>query len=190
MHDSHSDYPLAPERLLVDDNMLSQYSKEIKNKLDMGNSKVEKLVPNLFNKKNYVVHFRNLKFYLDQGLKLIKIHRILQCEQSHWLITYIDFNTEKRKVSKCESEKDFFKFMNNSVFGKTMENVRKRINCEVVTDEKRRNKLVASPCFEKSIIVNENVEVIKSKQAKVELKKTNLLWICNIRIIKIIDARF
>ena len=77
LHDSHSDYPLAPERLLVDNNMLSQYSKEIKNKLDMGNSKVEKLVANLFGKKNYVVHFRNLKFYLAQGLILIKIHRIL-----------------------------------------------------------------------------------------------------------------
>ena len=57
--------------------------------------------------------------------------------------------------------------MNNSVFGKTMENVRKRINCEVVTDEKRRDKLVASPCFEQSIIMNDNVEVMKSKQAKV-----------------------
>ena len=65
LNDSHSDYPLAPERLLVDNNMLSQHSKEIKNKLDMGNSKEEKLVPNLFDKKN-VVHFRNLKFHLDQ----------------------------------------------------------------------------------------------------------------------------
>ena len=59
----------------------------------MGNSKVEKLVPNLFDKKNYVVHFRNLKFYLAQRLKLIKIHGILQFEQSQWLKTYIDFNT-------------------------------------------------------------------------------------------------
>ena len=107
LHDRHSDYPLAPAKLLVDNNMLSQYSKEIKNELDMENSKVEKLVPNLFDKKNYVVLFRNLKFYLDQGLKLIKIHRILQFEQSHWLKNYIDFNTEKSKVSKCESEKDF-----------------------------------------------------------------------------------
>ena len=175
LHDSHSDYPLAPERLLVDNNMLSQYLKEIKNKLDMGYSKVEKLVPNLFDKKNYVVHFRNLKFYLAQGLKLIKIHRILQFEKSHWLKTYIDSNTEKRKVSICESEKNFFKLMTNLVFGKTIENVRKRINCEVVTDEKRRDKLLASPCFEKSIIVNENVKVIKSKTSKSKIAKTNLL---------------
>ena len=75
---------LAPERLLVDNNMLSQYSKEIKNKLDMGNPKVKKLVPYLFDTETYVVHFRNLKFYLAYGLKLIKIHRILQFEQAQW----------------------------------------------------------------------------------------------------------
>ena len=80
--------------------MLSKYSKEIKNKLDIGNSKIKKLVPNLYDKKNYVVHFKNLKFYLKQGLKLTKIHRILQFEQSPWLKTYIDFNTKKKKKYK------------------------------------------------------------------------------------------
>ena len=64
--------------------MLSQYSREIKNKLNKENSKVEKIFPNLFDKKNYIVHFKSLKFYLAQGLKLIKIHRILEFKQSHW----------------------------------------------------------------------------------------------------------
>ena len=80
--------------------------------------------------------------------------------------------------------------MNYSVFKKTIENVRKRINCEGVIDEKQRDKLVASPYFEKSIIVNENIGVIKSKTSKSRIEKTNLLWIYNIRIIKIIDVRF
>ena len=88
--------------------MLSNYSKGIKDKLDIGISKVEKLVPSLFDKKNYVVHCRNLKFYLDQVLKLTKINLILQFEQSTWLKTYIDFNTENRKLTKSDSEKDFF----------------------------------------------------------------------------------
>ena len=82
LHDSHFDYPLEPERLFVENNMLGKYSKEIKNKLDIKNSKVDKLVPNLFDEKNYVLHFRNLQFYLRQGLKLTKIHKILQFEQS------------------------------------------------------------------------------------------------------------
>ena len=121
---------------------------------------------------------------------MIKILRILQFEQSQWLKTYINFNTEKRKEDKCESEKDPLKLMNYSVFKKTIENVRKRINCEGVIDEKQRDKLVASPYFEKSIIVNENIGVIKSKTSKSRIEKTNLLWIYNIRIIKIIDVRF
>ena len=71
--------------------------KNYKNKLDIGNLKIEKLVPNLFDQKNYVVCFKNFKFYWDHGLKLIKIHRILSFELSSWLKTYIDFNTEKNK---------------------------------------------------------------------------------------------
>ena len=82
LYDSHFDYPLEPERLLVENNLLRKYSKEMKNKLDIKNSKVDKLVPNLFDEKNYVFHFRNLKFYLRQGLKLTKIYKILQFEQS------------------------------------------------------------------------------------------------------------
>ena len=80
--------------------------------------------------------------------------------------------------------------MNYSVFTKTIKNVRKKINCEGVTDEKRRDKLVTSPYFEKLIIVNENIGVIKSKTSKSRIEQINLLWICNIRIIKIIDVRF
>ncbi len=171
LHDSHSDYPLAPERILIKNDMLSMYSTEIKNKLDIGDCKVEKLVPNLFNKTRYVVHYRNLKFYLEQGMKLNKIHRILQFEQSPWLKSYIDFNTDKRKQAKSDFEKDFFKLLNNSVFGKTMENVRKRINCEVVNKIERRNKLTSDPKFEYMNIINEDLVIIKSKQTKVELKK-------------------
>ena len=171
LHNSHSDYPLAPERLKINSNMLNNYSKDLKKKLCIENSKIEKLVPNLFNKTKYVTHYRNLKFYLEQGLKLLKVHKILQFEQFSWLKSYIEFNTEKRKNAKSKFEKNFFKLMNNSVFGKTMENVRKRIKCEVVTNEKRRSKLISSPCYENLNIINDEVVVIKSKQIEVELKK-------------------
>ena len=151
--------------------MLSNYSKNLKKKLCIENFKIEKLVPNLFNKTKYVTHYRNIKFYLEQGLKLLKVYKILQFEQFSWLKSYIEFNTEKRKNAKSEFEKNFFKLMNNSVFGKTMENVRKRIKCEVVINEKRRSKLISSPCYENLNIINDEVVVIKSKQIEVELKK-------------------
>ena len=119
LHRRHNDYPLAPEKLEIDETMLSEFQKKFPTNQK---KKSTKLTPNLRNKKNYVVHSRNLKFYIDQGLILKKIHRVLSFKQSPWLKKYIDFNTRMRSMSTSDFEKDFFKLMNNSVFGKTQEN--------------------------------------------------------------------
>ena len=88
-------------------------------------NKCSKLVCNLYDKSNYVVHIRSLKQALDHGLILKKVHRVIQFNPEVWLKEYIDMNTELRKQAKNDFEKDFCKLMNNPVFGKTMENVRK-----------------------------------------------------------------
>ena len=87
---------------------------------------VEKLVSNLYDKKKYVIHIKALKQALDHGLVLEKIHRTIQFKQSAWMKEYIDFNTRLRNAATNDFEKDFYKLMNNSVFGKTMENIKKR----------------------------------------------------------------
>ena len=104
-----------------------------------------KLIPNLGNKTNYVLHYRNLQLYLSLGMKLTKIHRVLEFKQSDWMKKHIDFNTEKRMNAANDFKKDFFKLMVNSVYVKTMENLRKRISARLVTNEKDFLKYTSRP---------------------------------------------
>jgi len=111
-------------------------------------------------KNKYSCHIRNLKFYIDQGMILNKIHRIITFKQSDWLKSYIDFNTNMRTIAKTDFEKDFYKLMNNSVFGKTMENVRNRCDVELVYNEKRLKKLSSSILFKNCNRISENMLVV------------------------------
>ena len=129
----HRDYPLAPEKLVSSD-ILSKYCKKIADKYEIKVGYVKKLIPNLGNKTNYVVHYRNLQLYLSLGMKLTKIHQVLKLKQSDWIKKYFQFNTEKRMNAANDSEKDSFKSMINSVYGKTMENLRKRIIMQLVNN--------------------------------------------------------
>ena len=133
LHELHSDLPFLPERMKI--------------------NKCKKLVCNLFNKKKYVIHVNSLKQALNHGLKLKKIHRVIEFNQKEWLKPYIDMNTELRKAAKNDLEKDLFKLMNNSVFGKTMENIRKHRDIKLVTTDKKRSKLLSEPNYH-SIIVS------------------------------------
>ena len=171
LHDSHNEYPYCPEQMIVTDKMLSKYSKDIANKYKMKNSKVHKLIPNLKDKKNYVIHERNLRQAVDAGLVITKIHRVLQFRQKPWLKKYIDFNTSKRKEAKNEFEKDFFKLMNNSVFGKTMENLRKRQNIKLVTDFNKFKKETSKPTFIHGKIFNEKLVALHNIQEQLCLNK-------------------
>ena len=145
LHVLHNDYPLAPEKLAIPYEMLSDYCKKNAGKYEIKVGDVKKLIPNLGNKTNYVVHYRNLQLYLSLGMKLTKIHRVLKFKQSDWMKKYIDFNTEKRTNAANNFEKDFFKLMINSAYGKTMENLRKRTNARLVNNEKNFLKYTSRP---------------------------------------------
>ena len=171
LHDLHNDYPLAPEKMVVQKEMLSDYSREILEREGMTIGKVQKLIPNLKDKEKYVLHYRNLQLYLKLGLKLKKIHRALEFSQSKWLEPYIAFNTQKRAKAKNAFEKDFFKLMNNSVFGKTMENLRKRSNIQLVTNPEKMERLASRPTYISHKIFHENLVAVHSKQTKLLLNK-------------------
>ena len=135
LHKLHSDLPFLPKRMEMD--------------------KCKKLVCNLLNKKKYVVHINSLKQALNHGLKLKKIHRVIEFNQKAWLKPYIDMSTELRKVVDNDFDKDFYKLMNNTVFGKTMENIRKHGDIKLVTTDKKRSKLVSEPNYHTiNLIIN------------------------------------
>jgi hypothetical protein len=171
LHDLHNGYPLAPESKEIDSSMLSDYAKNIAEKFKLTIGGVRKLITSLGPRKKYVLHVRNLKLYTDLGMKLAKVHRAVTFKQSCWLKDYIDFNTKKRSASKNAFEKNFFKLMNNSIYGKTMENLRKRVDVKLVSSEDDLLKLVSSPCFQSHRIMNENLIVVKRLKEVLTLNK-------------------
>ena len=164
LHDLHNKYPLAPGRLEI--------------------NKVEKLIPNLNNKTSYVLHYKNLKLYESLGIKVTKIHRGIKFEESPWLKEYIDMNTSLRAKAKNEFEKDIFKLMNNSVFGKTMENIRKHVNIKLVNNEKQAKKHAAKPNFERCTIFDENFIAIHMKKTRIVYDKPVYLGLCILDLSK------
>ena len=136
--------------------MLSNFYQKIADKFKISTGLAHKLIPTLKNKEKYVLHYRNLQLYTDLALKVTKIYRVpvLEFDQSPW------FNTQKRTNPKNAFEKDFFKLMNNSVFGKTMESLRIRCNVKLIKDEKKLLKLTSKPTYVSSKVFNENLVAV------------------------------
>ena len=169
LHNLHSNLPFLPKRMKID--------------------KCKKLVCNLRNKKKYV-HIRSLKQALNYGLKFKKVHRIIEFNQESWLKPYIDMNTELRKTAKNDFEKDFFKLMNNAVFGKAMENVRKHIDIKLVITDKKRSKLVSEANYHSINYISEDLSTIEMKITKVKMNKPIYLGLSVLEISKLLMYEF
>ena len=172
LHDSHNDYPVCPERV------------KCKNR-------IEKLTPNLRDKKNYVLHYKNLIQYLDMGLKVTRIHRGIKFVESEWMKPYINMNTNLRANAKNNFEKDFFKLMNNSVFGKTMENIRNRVDVKLVNTLEKAKKLIAKPNLKgPPKIFSENLISVHMKKTSLLMNKPVYLGACMLDLSKTIMYDF
>ena len=151
LHDLHSDLSFLLERMKI--------------------NKGSRLVCNLYDKKNYVIYIKTLKQVFMHGLKLKKVHKALQFDQKPWLKPYIEMNTELRRKAKNDFEKDFFKLMNDTVFGKPMENLRKHRDIKLVTTDKRRNKLVSKPNYHAIKCFSQNLVATEMRIARVKMNK-------------------
>ena len=166
LHDLHSDLPFLPKRIKVD--------------------KCKKLVCNLHNKNKYVAHIKSLKQALNHGLKLKRVHRIIEFNQKAWFKPYIDMNTELRKLAKDDFEKDLFKLMNNAVFGKTMETSRKHRDIKLVTIVKKINKLVSEPNYQ----TIKDLSIIEMNKTKVKMNKPIYLGLSILDVSKMLMYEF
>ena len=151
---------------------------------------VEKLVPNLRDKKNYVIHIQALNQALQHGLRLDRINRVIEFNQSPWLKTYIDFNTQLRTAATNDFEKDFFKLMNNSVFGKALESIRKHRNIKLVPTEENYLCTVMKRNFKSGVLFGENLMGCEMRKIKVVMNKPVYLGQAILDLNKIIMYEF
>ena len=168
---AHNELPFLPEKM----------------KLTNG---IEKLTCNLYDKEKYVVHIRTLQQALEHGLKLSKIHRVIEFKQEAWLKPYIDMNTEHRTKAENNFEKDFFKLMNNSVFGKTMENVRNHKDIKLVCTEGKRKRLTSKPNYRHTIRFSEQLIAVDMRKTKVVMNKPVYLGQAILDLSKIVMYEF
>ena len=166
----HSDLPFLPERRKI--------------------GKIEKLVCGMEDKEKYVIHINALKQALNHGLRFINVYRVIEFNQEAWLKPYIDMNTQLRKEAKNDFEKDFFKLMNNSVFGKAMQNIRKDRCVKLVTTKKRRLKLVSEPNYHTTKHFSENLIAIEMKKTKIKMNKPIYLCASTLEISKTLMYEF
>ena len=170
MQTGHVQSLTSPEHLTVKHYMLSPFTTDLIGPVNPWKP-TQKLVPNLRNKTEYVCHYRNLQFYIKHGLILTKIHRILSFSQSPWLKPWIDLCTKQRKAARTEFESDLAKLQANATFGKTMEQVRHRVNIRLIADDNKFIKAVAKPSFRQSIIINNDLAMVRGNRQNIKLAK-------------------
>ena len=173
LHNLHNDYPLAPEKRATEPWKMSEYQRKLMADLGLEPPDTEKLMLTLEDKEKYVVHYKNLQFYLSQGMKLKKVHRVLEFDQEPWMKPYIKMNTDFRKPAKSDFESDFYKLMNNSVFGKTMENLRNRVDVKIVRvwEQNKIRKLVSDPAYDRFALFSNDMAGIHMHKRRLVLNK-------------------
>ncbi len=186
LHDSHDDYPMAPEHMKPEFEMLSPYQKAFGKRTASG----KKLLQTLYDKTNYVCHYRNLKFYVRHGLKVTALKRVLRFKQKNWMAEYIDINTELRKTATTDCQKDLGKLFNNAVFGKSMEDLLKRVNVKLVSTEYESNQETSKPNFKKFTTFQENLTAITLGRTAITWTKPTYIGMAVLDLSKLVMYEF
>ena len=169
LHDKHADYPLVPDKEPIDPLELSDFQTSLKNALKLTASKTNKLRQTFHPKRNYVVHYRNMKFYVNNGIKITQVHQAVKIRQSKWLSSYIALNTQKRQEASTKFDQYFYKLISNSTFGKFSESLRNRVSVSFIRTEEELLKATSEGNISLIKIIDENLTLITKK-------KQSILW--------------
>ena len=193
LHDALNDYPPCPENITVTDDMLSPHQQQLAQELGLSKQKEKKLMLTLLPKTHYVCHYVNLQTYVALGVEVTNVHRILRFSQRPWMRPYIQLNTDLRKDATSEFEKDFYKLMNNAVFGKTMENVRRRLNVKLIRSEEEASRLrrsICKPTYKRSIVYDNDLVAVEFFKCKVVLNKPTYVGFSILELSKVLMYSF
>ena len=186
LHETHNDYPLCPDHMTVTENQLSDFCKSFPDRPRPS----RKLVPNLYNKRNYVVHYRNLQFYIQEGMILKRVHRVLAFHQSAFLSSYIDVCTQNRQMAKSQFEMDLWKLCANAIYGKSMQNQRKQMNVRLIADPVKLKKALSKPNLQRTQIINDELVMVHGGRMKLTLNRPLYLGFAILDISKLIMYQF
>lgn len=174
LHDLHSDFPLGPVKREIAKEELSNYQKKLVEYLKSINinwKPTKKLILDVKDKEHYVLHYKNLNLYLGLGLKIRKIHKILEFKQKNFIAPYIDLNTKLREKASDKFTQDLLKLFNNAIFGKSCQNVRNHIDVKFVINSKQAKNYLKKPLFESFYIIDENKAIIRMNRSKISLNR-------------------
>ena len=178
LHDQHKDFPLATTKENIEEKFLSDFQLNLLEKMGVKKLSHQKLMQTLNNKSNYTVHYLNLKLYVELGLIVKKIHRVLQFRQSLSLRPYILLNTENRQRSVNNFQEGFFKLMNNSCYGKTLESKRNRVHVQLIRSIDETQRVTDKSLMQSLKIFDENLAAVTLKQTKIYWNKPTIVGAC------------
>ena len=190
LHDKHSDFPLISDKEPVDPIELSEYQSELKTALNVSNSKNKKLRQTYHSKMNYVTHYRNLKFFISNGIKVNKLHRAVKFCQSKWLSTYIQLNTNKRQQAESKLNQDFYKLMSKSAFGKLCESLRNRVTVTFVRNDVELLNATSQGTISPIKIVDQDLSLITKKKQSISWTKPTIVGASILELSKLFMMDF
>ena len=190
IHEKHSDFPIISDKQPIDPLELSEYQTQMKNALKVSATKTNKLRQTFHPKSHYVTHFRNLKFFVEQGIIVTKIHKAIKFQQSKWLSRYAELNTQRRKEATSKLDQNFFKLMTNSTFGKLCKSLRNRVTVTFVRTEDELLKATSEVVLSTIKVIDENLSLITKKKQNIMWNKSTIVGVCILELSKLFMMDF